>query len=338
MSFSKPCLIRIVSLRVLKTSQCPSDGNYESTTLDHLLVDSATERLKLKAHLTALVRLRSQSLILFVSNALECAYGLRYVEENGYGNRKDPWSVRQTAIYHKYEKEMGTWILISPSKQAKAKIIENINLEKLKTGVKNPFELHVVLLDTALANWRWYIKSLVEQVTEHSSRIVTATVGKGQLGLIDFEINFEDRQNLKSVEDKILDLLTIFESTTDTISTLLEEYEYMRHGSENTYRDPIVLKLRGKLREVNLYQKKAATLHKKIQGTASLVRYPKHTRRPEILADKRKLSDLLNYENAKVAQENGDSLKVLAEETREENGAMRMLAEKSTKDAAAVRL
>lgn len=51
-----------------------------------------------------------------------------------------------------------------------------------------------------------------------------------------------------------------------------------------------------------------------------------------------KLSDLLDYENAKIAEENSKALAILAEESREENTAMRALTEKGTKDAAAVKV
>lgn len=54
--------------------------------------------------------------------------------------------------------------------------------------------------------------------------------------------------------------------------------------------------------------------------------------------DEFQLSNMLEYENAKQAQANGESLKALAQESREENAAMKSLTEKSTKDAAAVKV
>ena len=203
---------------------------------------------------------------------LECAYGLRYVEKNGYGDKKEPWSVRQTAIYQKYKNGMETWVFISASKQAETKVIEYIDRFGInRPSSTTPFDLHLILLEVALANWRWYIKSLVERTTEYSSRVIAATVGKGKLSaLIDFEINFEDRQVLKIIEDKVLDLLIIFESTSDTITTLLREYEYMQSDTVMK-RDRVVSKLQDNLREVELYAKKVDTLYKRVQGTSSLV-------------------------------------------------------------------
>jgi Mg2+ and Co2+ transporter CorA len=167
---------------------------------------------------------------------------------------------------------METWVFISASKQAEIKAIEFIDQCGVnRSSSTTPFDLHLILLEVALANWRWYIKSLVERTTEHSSRVIAATVGKAKLSaLIDFEINFEDRQGLKVIEEKVLDLLTIFESTSDTITTLLREYEYMQSNTAMK-RDRVVSKLQDNLREVDLYAKKVDTLHKRVQGTASLV-------------------------------------------------------------------
>ncbi|CZR64137.1 uncharacterized protein PAC_14034 [Phialocephala subalpina] len=255
------------------------------------------------------------------ADPIECAYGLRYVELNNHGNQKEPWSVRQTGIYHKFEGSTEIWVFISPSPLIESKAVEHIDQikEKCIKGV-NPFELHLKLIIASLSNFRWYIKSLVERAAEQSIRVVAAQVGQGKLSsLIDFEINFEDRQLLKVVEDLALDLITIFDSTTDTINAIIWEYEYICDESGHRS-DNIMSGLRDCLREVDLYMKKTKTLCKRIQGTASL------------------LSDLLDYENAKIAQENGESLRILAQESREENSTMRALTEKGTKDAAAVKV
>lgn len=206
------------------------------------------------------------------SNFVECAYGLRYVELNNHGHQKEPWSVRQTAVYHKYGGDNETWVFISPSLLIESKAMEHVDQFKTKDIKEiNPFALHLKLIIAALSNYRWYIKSLVERATEQSFRVVAAPVGHGKLSaLIDFEINFEDRQLLKVVEDLALDLLIIFDSTTDTINTIIWEYEYIC-DNDGGRSDKIMSGLRGCLREVDLYRKKTENLYKRIQGTASLV-------------------------------------------------------------------
>lgn len=95
----------------------------------------------------------------------ECAYGLRYVEENDKGDNKDPWSIRQSAVYHQHAEgtKLDTWILIAASESAKRRIDDYASHAcQIHT---NPFELHLVILDTSIANWRWYIAELTEKTT-----------------------------------------------------------------------------------------------------------------------------------------------------------------------------
>jgi hypothetical protein len=268
---------------------------------------------------------------------LECVYGLRYVELNGYDETKDPWSVRQTAIYQKYDRGIQTWLFISASKKTEVlvdKYILQVAAENEKSLLGNPFELHLFLIGASLENWRWYIKSLVEQVTDHSNRVVAATVGRAKVATpINVEIKFDDRQTLKVVEDRVLDLITIFESTLDTISTLIAEYEFLNNGTKDSKPDRTLHRLRDNLREVSLYQGKVKALYNRIQGTSILVSIliiSVSTFNPAWLI-MQKFANTLDHENA-------ESLRVLAQESHKENSVMRMLTERGTNDAAAVKI
>jgi hypothetical protein len=99
-----------------------------------------------------------------VNKPTECAYGLRFVE---FTNRegKDPWSPRQTVVYHRLKPNPGssTWILVTPSEAALLRLGRYVKSCQ-DLSLRNPFELHLLLLDTALANWRPYMVSLTESV------------------------------------------------------------------------------------------------------------------------------------------------------------------------------
>lgn len=98
---------------------------------------------------------------------LEIAYGLRYAELNNKRSVQDHWSMRQTAIYHKFKKNdnSSSWVMIAPSKRTETSLDRYIksceNIAQL-----NPFEIHLIVLDTALANWRPYIVGLTEKITQ----------------------------------------------------------------------------------------------------------------------------------------------------------------------------
>lgn len=248
---------------------------------------------------------------------LEIAYGLRYAELN---NRSvlEPWSIRQTAIYHKFKANdrSSSWVMIAPSKSAETSLDRYIKSCK-DIAQLNPFEIHLIVLDTALANWRPYIIGLTERITKQTDRVLVASVDeKDPLRMADFE----ERQRLKDSEDRLIDILLILDTTGDTITSLLDRYQEFCIDRDRTLdsgdrvgSDFIVCALQERQKDVHSSRNKVKTLLKKVQGTTIL------------------LSNLLDHGN-------GSSLKQLAEEARKENITMRELTEKGTKDAAAVKV
>ncbi|PSN67760.1 hypothetical protein BS50DRAFT_633450 [Corynespora cassiicola Philippines] len=243
----------------------------------------------------------------------ECVYGLRYVEF--IGDSFFDWRLRQTAVYQSWKRnpDYETWVFISPSNSMEQKV--KSHLKRAKTSDENQsFSLHLDLVRLSLKNWRWYIKNLVEQVTNQSSRITATSADKDDSrSIIDFQITFKDRQKLRILEDKVLDLMIVWNSTIDTITSLSDSWKKMKNSSADSIScDPISDGLHDCQQEVRLYQQKTESLLMKVQGTSSL------------------LDSLLEYEN-------GTSLKILAGESRSENILMRQLAEKGAKDAKAVK-
>jgi hypothetical protein len=78
--------------------------------------------------------------------------------------------------------------------------------------------------------------------------------------------------------------------------------------------------------EAQVNMKKAEILHKRAQGTAHLVsdKARRNVWRLHLLTQTQ-LSDLLDYENAQIAQLNEKSLNGLVKESKEENSKMRLL-------------
>ena len=98
----------------------------------------------------------------------ECAYGLKYVDLNKRSS-KSPWSIRQTAIYHQYacdqHAKCSTWLFVALSERSKLSV-EKYMTESSEILESNPFEIHLIVLDNVLANWRPYIIYLTEKITE----------------------------------------------------------------------------------------------------------------------------------------------------------------------------
>lgn len=89
---------------------------------------------------------------------------LKYPEDNGRGEGADPWSIRQTGVYQRFESETRTslWILLQPKQQTAADSrIKNLLIANTKG---DSFELEeqpplvgLITLSTYFANWRAYM-------------------------------------------------------------------------------------------------------------------------------------------------------------------------------------
>ena len=101
---------------------------------------------------------------------LDCAYGLRYVELNNRG-KAEPWSIRQTAIYHKYKPDTksSTWIMVSASPNTRRVLERYISSSEDLASLK-AFELHLLMIDAALANWPQYIMDLTDNISGQVSQ------------------------------------------------------------------------------------------------------------------------------------------------------------------------
>ena len=150
----------------------------------------------------------------------------------------------------------------------------------------------------------------------------------------------EERQRLKQVEDDLLDLQVVFSSTLDTIDTLLTNYEQFgqhmtsqHEGTQGLKEDLLFMAFREKRRDLMGYMTKLDALRAKVQGTSDLASHLKPCRSFSwpLLIGFLQVSSLLDLGN-------GYSLKTLAEEARADNINMRLLTEKATADAAAVKV
>ena len=86
------------------------------------------------------------------------------------------------------------------------------------------------------------------------------------------------RQYLKDLEDRIIDVRNVLESTGDLMVSIIDLYRQCRRDSQGgTYEqehgelDPIESALREKQRDVIAYKKSMETLHTKLKSTIETV-------------------------------------------------------------------
>ena len=102
----------------------------------------------------------------------ECTYILRYIEFTNRGGFKDPWSLRQFGVYHRFKsgvERCSTWILVGASQRTERRLDQYTrSVDDVITA--NPFELHVIFLDTVINGWRPYLVDMTKEVSKLVSR------------------------------------------------------------------------------------------------------------------------------------------------------------------------
>ncbi|KAF2872633.1 hypothetical protein BDV95DRAFT_391903 [Massariosphaeria phaeospora] len=265
----------------------------------------------------------------------ECAYILRYIEFTNRGGGKRPWSLRQFAVYHRYKPynpksrtACSTWILVGASQRTEVHLDRyNRSIEDLPDV--NPFELHGIFLDTAIASWRPYLVDLTQLVTYESNKTVGILIGSEDEEEDFISIEVEDHQQLKQIEDQIADLILCLDSTSDTVGTFQDMYDQFRanrmheplsHEASAYGSDAVVFALKDQAKEVAYIRKKAAALLSKVQNTRTLI------------------SSLLERQSGHNINHQISALQALEKQGQDENAIMRELAEKNSRDSSSMRV
>jgi len=97
----------------------------------------------------------------------ECMYGFRYAANNGSSDpeRRDPWSMRQTAVYQSYwpTRKRTIWVIIGASASVEL-LVDRYLAVSHQIALPYQFTLHAVMIEVSLAEWRWYLRDLTERV------------------------------------------------------------------------------------------------------------------------------------------------------------------------------
>ncbi|KAK4941155.1 hypothetical protein LTR10_018828 [Elasticomyces elasticus] len=212
------------------------------------------------------------------SDGYECAYVLRLVELNRRGDEGRPWSMRQFAVHQRYvtSSNTSTWTYIALTKRCEVRLKGYLGGVD-GGGISNPFEIHLLLLDMAVANWRPYLVWLTAEINERADKVIVSSVeGDSLVPMADFN----ERQRLKQLEDDIVDMQLMLDSTLDSVEAMLVSYteKFMKtriqgqSQSDLLSQDLIIGTLHEKRGEVNLLRTKVTALRTKLAGTTELQR------------------------------------------------------------------
>lgn len=95
-------------------------------------------------------------LVNFANVASESCFLLQHVEQHGREEQSDPWSIRQTGVYHRSDKALNqdTDLIVNPSDRLQER------LKELKASTSAAAGVSLLLMSTTTRNWRPYLDYL----------------------------------------------------------------------------------------------------------------------------------------------------------------------------------
>ncbi|KAF2625280.1 hypothetical protein BU25DRAFT_397208 [Macroventuria anomochaeta] len=254
-----------------------------------------------------------------VYRGFECTYILRYVENTNRGGRKNPWSLRQFGVYHRFKpggSRCSTWILVGASQRMEGRF-DQYTRSVDDVVAANPFELHVIFLDTVITSWRPYLVYITQLASHLSDKTTGVCISTEDDDENFVSISVEDHQQLKQIEDDVADLILCLDSTSDTLTTFEEMYDRFCHcqnESRSAYTlDAVAVALKEKVKEILYTRRKAEALLARIQSTRTLI------------------SSLLE-------RQSGYNINHQISALREGNTIMQTIAEKNRRDSSSMRV
>ncbi|TGO23821.1 hypothetical protein BPAE_0121g00220 [Botrytis paeoniae] len=244
-------------------------------------------------------------------------YVIRQVELNGRGGT-NPWSIRQTAVYHGRKPDETSslpvsiksvpsiLLIIAPTSNSEMRMTAYLEERAADKRQTSSWNLHRIVVSDSLSGWPDYMASLEARLREQTNLIICATDDMEEESSSEHGIGFESRQELKVLDDFVLDLLMILRTKVETITSLRDQCkEYVNESGKQMEPEDrashylILREFDEYVKDAESYLGHAKDLKDRIQSTVTL------------------LSDFLNHE---------------------ENKSMHHLTERSTKDAAAVKI
>ncbi|OCL06759.1 hypothetical protein AOQ84DRAFT_389976 [Glonium stellatum] len=146
------------------------------------------------------------------NDGYEIGYNIKYVTGHGRSFLRDPYSIRDTGVYHKYRRdstagEFCCWILIHASDALEERFRHAFQASK-ETRCVLQFQVHAMVLLSVSENWRGYINYLEESFRKLRERGFLTNI-KGPTAEGDIEADFSDIRSLQVLADKLCQLCHI---------------------------------------------------------------------------------------------------------------------------------
>lgn len=241
----------------------------------------------------------------------EICYLLRSFELHGRSNLKNPWSLRQMAVYQKYDiqNKHSIWIFVQPFQRFRNDLWEEFSRSGPTT---HPLGLHAYMLGSEATNWRWYLNDLRLAIYEVSEKAKHSSV---KARVVDYDTSFVDCQRLQTTSEKV-SLAQEVLSANSAIASLIQAHatDFDKYSNDKLAKNPstdISNSMEDYLNRLKSFMSGVVALQRQAVGIEQL------------------LSQLLSYKNMDLLNDQVFALRTLTAQVHGQSIMLRMLTEKS---------
>ena len=217
---------------------------------------------------------------------IETCYILRTYEKHGRVGLNDPWSLRQSLIYNKYNfhTDKSVWIFVQLFQCCKDALWEEFK----NMHLWHPFGPHTLLQRMALSNFRWYLNDQRQFVHRYVSQMdcrprVWLHFDVFQTGMaahssllpktVDFEVDFTDCQRLEKFLEKLCISEEILQSLEEIVHSLKksEGFNDLPDKPKARLQPRDTHQFHGYIDQVHNYQRAALALRHRAERAFNLV-------------------------------------------------------------------
>lgn len=246
---------------------------------------------------------------------LEFCYILRYFERHGRTELKQPWSLRQTFLYHKYELKTRktVWMVLQPMQRFKTE------MEAHESRVLHPMAMHSVSLNLGLSNWRWYLDDTRRAILQFTEKASYSSLGFHEN---DYDTNFTDAQRLQNLHERLNLTISILDADMDIARAIRNQCRDLRRLKLPNLADDsdVLTRVNLDIQRLKGFKRTAIALRLQAQGTAQL------------------LIQLLSYRRADILNAHAEALRGLTATSTAQSASLRDLTEKTRTDSRCMRI
>ncbi|PVI08330.1 hypothetical protein DM02DRAFT_722620 [Periconia macrospinosa] len=262
-----------------------------------------------------------------ICDTVEFMYNIRYPAKHGR-NIQDPWSIRNTAVYQKYNCEQRSciWVMLQPS-EVDYQLISRWNEHSQDSYYQGKISstIRLSLLWNAAHNWRPYMNYLESELSTLEEKALFSKVDEKTK--IDFSVAFSDNQNIQHLRQRMRATHSALSATLD----VTRGYEQMLCGNKSPIMHAYKASMKSSLRSYQAYLRNyIRTARNLLDSSTEISNILVH------MLDYRNDDVLIRTNEASHA--NSEHMRTIAAAAHQENKAIVALAEKSSNDSRVIRI